>query len=302
MTVGTGEIDIVKRPNMVLNRNYLPMLEAADLLNFERLYHLQDGLAIKQKKDRYILRMEIIDNDKSRIFYLKRHNEVRSGILEMFGVLCTERGASPGMSEFINLCQFREHGIPTAVPVAAGERRTGFGRYESFLLTESFLPYICLEEIIINHPEKLQGAEGRVRKERLIKAIALLARKLHDQGFNHCDFNSTHVLVGPERGNGEFDLALFDLQRIDRKKWLRLKWFIKTMAHLSFTMTEPLFSDQDRLLLFQTYKDTSNLELIDRFQLIWIRKKMQKIKRHTDKIKMRREQITKGSFGSSLNP
>jgi hypothetical protein len=114
-------------------------------------------------------------------------------------------------------------------------RPTGFARYESFLLTKSFEPYVSMEEIIRNHPERLQGAEGLMRKERLIKAVALLARKMHDQGFNHRDFNATHVLASPENGNGGFDLALFDLQRMDRKKWLRTKWFIKTMAHLSYT-------------------------------------------------------------------
>jgi len=294
MTIGVGKIEIEKRPHMVVNRDYVSMLEAGGLLDFDRLYHFQGGTALKQIRDRNVLRMEIRDCDESRIFYLKRHNAVRSSFREMISGLCAERGASPGMSEFINLCDFRKYGIPTVVPVAAGERRIGFARYESFLLTESFKPYISLEEIIYNHPEKLQGPEGRMRKERLIKAVALLARKMHDQGFNHRDFNATHVLVGPEKGNGGFDLALFDLQRMDRKKWLRSKWFIKTMAHLSYTMPEPHFSDQDRLLLFQTYKDSSNLQLMDRLQLHWIRMKIQKIKRHTEKIIKRREQNAKG--------
>jgi hypothetical protein len=198
------------------------------------------------------------------------------------------------MSEFINICDFRKHGIPTVVPVAAGERRTGFARYESFLLTESFEPYLSLEEIIRKHPERLQGAGGIERKERLIRAVGLLARKMHDQGFNHRDFNATHVLVGPENGNGGFDLALFDLQRMDRKKWLRKKWFIKTMAHLGYTMPEPLFSDQDRLLLFQTYKGSSGLQLMDRLQLYWIRMKIGKISRHTENILRRRKQKAEG--------
>jgi hypothetical protein len=291
MTVGTGKIDIVKRPHMLLNRDYLPMLEAADLLNFDRLYHFQGGFARKQKDDRFILRMEIRDHAESRLFYLKRHNALRSGVRGITDWPGSEWGASPGMFEFISYCNFRRNGIPTAVPVAAGERRVGFGLYESFLITESYLPYVTMQEIIADHPERFEGPEGKVRKERLIKAVALLARKMHDRGFNHCDFNSNHVLIGPEKGNGEFDLALFDLQRVDRKKWLRLKWFIKTMAHLSFSLPEPLFNDQDRLLLFYTYKGSSNLKVIDRLQLYWIGKKMQRIKRHTEKIIKRRAQI-----------
>jgi heptose I phosphotransferase len=289
MNVGAGIIDIVSLPHMVMNRDYLALLETDGLLDFDRIYHFQGGTVLKRIRDRSVLRMEIRDGDKHRIFYLKRHNPIRPGIKEMIGSLLAQGGSSPGMAEFMTICQFREHGIPTVVPVAAGEREFGGGRFESFLLTESFAPYISLEEIIRNQPESLKGAEGRIRKERLIKSIASLARTLHDQGFNHCDFNATHVLVSPEKDNGGFGLALFDLQRIDRKKWLRLKWFIKTMAQLGFTMPDPLFDHRDRLLLFHTYKGSSSMKLIDRFQLYWIRMKIQKISRHTEKINIRRK-------------
>jgi heptose I phosphotransferase len=289
MNVGAGKIDIIKLPHMVMNRDYLALLETGGLLDFDGIYNYQGGTVLKRIRDRSVLRMEIPDGDKHRIFYLKRHNPVRPGIKEMIGSLLSQGGSSPGMAEFTTLCQLREHGIPTAAPVAAGEKGAGGGRFESFLLTESFTPYISLEEIILNHPESLKGADGRIRKERLIKTIASLARTLHNQGVNHCDFNATHILVSPEKDNGWFDLALFDLQRIDRKKWLRLKWFIKTMAQLNFTMPDPLFDDRDRLLLFRTYKGSSGMQLMDRFQLYWIRKKVQKISRHTEKINIRRE-------------
>jgi hypothetical protein len=290
MTIGVGIIGIERRPHMVVNRDYAAMLEAGGLLDFDRMYRFQGGALLKQIRDRDVLRMEIGGSGERRIFYLKRHNAVRSPFREIISSLGAERGASPGMSEFMNICDFRKHGIPTVVPVAAGERRTGFARYESFLLTESFEPYVSLEEIIFKRPEQLLGAEGCKRKERLIRAVALLARKMHDQGFNHRDFNATHVLVGPEQGDGAFELALFDLQRMDRKKWLRAKWFIKTMAHLYYTMPEPLFSDQDRLLLFHTYKGSSSLQLLDRLQLQWIGMKIRKIGRHTEKIRKRRRQ------------
>jgi hypothetical protein len=294
MTIGVGRIEIEKRLHMVVNRDYASMLEAGGLLDFDRIYHFQGGTVLKRIRDRDVLRMEIGGGGQRRIFYLKRHNAVRSPFREMIGALFAGRGASPGMCEFVNICDFRKHGIPTVVPVAAGERRTGFARYESFLLTESFEPYLSLEEIIRNHPERLQGTEGSERKERLIRAVALLARKMHDQGFNHRDFNATHVLVGPENGKGGFDLALFDLQRMDRKRWLRTKWFIKTMAHLGYTMTEPLFCDRDRLLLFQAYKGSSGLKLMDRLQRRWIGMKIGKIGRHTENILRRRKQKAEG--------
>jgi len=291
MIISADRIDIAHCPHMVVNRDYLSVLKNCGLLDFDCLYHFQDGTAVKQIQDRDVLRMEIRSGDENRIFFLKRHVAARPGLCDMIGSLCYGKSLSPGRSEFENICDFRGKGIPTVVPIAAGERKTGCGRYESFLLTESFEPYISFEEIIYKYPETLQGTEGARRKAMLIKAIARLARQMHDAGFNHRDFNATHVLVGPEDENGNSPLALFDFQRMDRKKWLRLKWFIKIMAELSYTMPDPLFNDQDRLLLFQTYKGFSRMGMLERLQLKWIRMKMKKIGKHTENIMKNRKQM-----------
>lgn len=291
MSLSADRIVIEQHPHMVVNRDYVSVLKKCGLLDFDRLYHFQDGTSVKQIQDRGVIRMEIRTGDIKKVFYLKRHTAIRISLWEMIGRFCSGKSLSPGRFEFENICDFRKRGIPTVVPVAAGEREIGCGRYESFLLTESFEPYISFEEIIYKHPEKLQGTEGARRKAMLIKAIARLARQMHDAGFNHRDFNATHVLVGPEDENENFPLALFDFQRMDRKKWLRLKWFIKIMAELSYTMPEPLFNDQDWLLLFQSYKGSSRMGIFERLQLKWIRMKMKRIGRHTEKIMKNRKQM-----------
>lgn len=292
MTLGAGRIETEQRPHMVVNRDYVSMLESCGLLDFDRLYHFQDGTVVKKIRDRGVLRMEIQTGNQNRFFYLKRHLDVRIGLGSMFSSFCSGKSPSPGRSEFENICDFRDKAIPTVVPVAAGERQTGCCRYESFLLTESFEPYVSFEEIIYKHPERLQGPEGERRKVSLITAIARLARQMHDAGFNHRDFNATHVLVGPEDAGGNFALALFDLQRMDRKKWLQPKWFIKIMAELGYTMPAPLFNDRDRLLLFQSYKGSSRMGMRERLQLQWIRMKMTRIGKHTDNIMKTRGKLT----------
>ena len=76
-------------------------------------------------------------------------------------------------------------------------------------------------------------------------------------------------------------------------RWLRPKWFIKIMAELGYTMPAPLFNDRDRLLLFQSYKGSARMGMLDRLQLQWIRMKMTRIGKHTDNImKTRRKLIT----------
>jgi len=289
MTVGAGKIELVRRPDMVVNRDYVALLESCNLLDFDSLYHFRNGTTVKQIRDRSIIRMDVHTGTGNRIFYLKRHTAARPGLWDRLGNFFSGKRPSPGMFEFENICDFRNSGIPTVAPVAAGERKTGFCRYESFLITESFEPYLSLEHLIYNLPDRLKGPEGEKRKEELVKAVARLARQMHDRGFNHRDFNATHVLVGPEGENGNFRLALFDLQRMDRKKWLKTKWFIKILAELSFSMPEPLFTENDRVILFKAYKGISDLGLMDRLQIFLIRLKQQKIKHHTQKIMNRRK-------------
>jgi hypothetical protein len=122
-----------------------------------------------------------------------------------------------------------------------------------------------------------------------------MAKQIHDAGFNHRDFNATHVLVSPFDENDRFSLATFDLQRMDRKKWLRWKWFIKVMAEMSYTLPAPLFTEQDWLFLYQTYKGSQRLNMWNRFELRLIQRKRKKISKHDDKIIARQRQIPQKS-------
>ncbi|MDR2861804.1 MAG: lipopolysaccharide kinase InaA family protein [Syntrophobacterales bacterium] len=292
MTVGAEKISIKKFPHMLVNQHYVSFLESHNLLDFDRIYHFQ-GPVIKQRKERTVMRsvvpMEFCSESEKRTFYLKRHapldTVLRGRIVPFF-----EKRFSPGVSEFEYICAFREHGIPTVSPVAAGEREISANQYESFLVTDSFEPYIPLEDIIRIFPDDLRGKAGEIKKRNLIQQASLMARQIHEAGFNHCDFNATHVLVSPFDEKGLFSLATFDLQRIDRKKWLRWKWFIKVMAEMSYTLPAPLFTEEDWLFLYQTYKGSQRLNMWDRFELNIIKRKRKKISKHTDKIAARQIQ------------
>lgn len=289
MNVGAGKINLEKRKGMIINREYLPILQDSGLLEFDRISTFKDGRIVKLIKDRSVTRIEIQHATGNYIFYLKRHFEARASLSELITRWLSGRCISPGMAEFKNICDFRNSNIPTAAPVAAGERQTGPFRYESFLITESFEPYISLEKIIRHHPERLKGPKGEIRKKRILEAVAHLAKIMHRGGFNHRDFNATHVLINPEKDAGKFTLALFDLQRVDRKKWMRFRWAIKTLAELYYSMPEHLFSDDDRLILFKKYKEKSEMTLWDHLILFWIKRKTRRIGRHTRKIMERRQ-------------
>jgi hypothetical protein len=293
MTISAGKILLETRPNMIINRDYAPVLTQSGLLDFDRFYYFNGGTVVKQIKERSVIRMTLLHGKKRRHFFLKRHVAAPPEFAALIGHCCQRRSLSPGMAEFENICDFRKNRLATVTPVAAGQRRVGLFRFESFLVTEDVTPCISLEELILDHPERLSGPDGIQRKHRIITAVARLARNMHDNGFNHRDFNATHVLIGPEDSKGKSHMGLFDLQRVDRKKWMRYKWFIKIMAELGYTMPSPLFDENDRQMLFQSYLGISSKRLIDPFLVFLIQSKIRRIKRHTEKIMRRRQSIRK---------
>jgi hypothetical protein len=292
MSVGTGRVSLEKLDHMVVNREFLPALKRAGMTDFERVFHFDGGTLVKRIKARSVTRITIGGPMRPLDLYLKRHVGARAALSELLAAWMNPgRSITPGMVEFENICAFREHGLATVTPVAAGRRRIGLLRYESFLITESVSPFTSLEAIIRHDPARFEGPQGEVFKRSLLTAVGVLARRMHAAGFNNRDFNATHVLIGPDEGNDRIALALFDLQRVDRKKWMRFRWMIKTMAELIYSMPAPLFSDRDHRRLFSAYAGRAGQGCRDRFLWWWIKKKVGRIARHTENIRRRRETL-----------
>ncbi len=289
MTPDATAINRIERAGILVNADYLPLLENSGLADFERIYHFRGGTAVKQIDQRSVTRIELSHDHEPIVLYLKRHVGARLSLGELVGHWFAGRPGSPGLAEFENICAFRNSGLPTVVPVAAGEKRTGLFRYESFLITKNVEPYMSLETIIRQHSHLLDGPDGNRRKKHWIESIARMARIMHSNGFNHRDFNATHVLIGPEDTDEKSPLALFDLQRVDRKKWMRYHWMIKTLAELNYSMPAPLFDRADRWRLYLAYRGKKKeRSLWDRVRFFLIMRKTRRIERHTEKIMRRR--------------
>ena len=107
---------------------------------------------------------------------------------------------------------------------------------------------------------------------------------MHKQGFNHQDFNATHVLLAGLDTN-EPALALFDLQRVDQNRLQQFRWPIKALAEFNYSSRENgVFSNEERLFLFRAYKNLGkHLSFFDHLQWKWIEAKTNRIARHTAK-------------------
>jgi len=279
----SSSIDCVTTQNLTINREHETFLREVGLDSFEAIWRHQGGEFIKNIRPRSVVRITVSHASQKKIFYLKRHKKEFLGLWRLFSRFLQTKGQSQGLLEFNNICEFRNRGLKTIVPVVAGEESSGFFWAESFLVTEDCQPYISLEDLLKNHPEFLTGPEGENRKKILIAEIAALARKMHQSGFNHQDFNTTHILLNYEKGSDLPELALFDMQRVEKNRIFRIRWKIKSLARLNYTLPDELFTPEDRINLLRFYKKKPRLNFLDRLEWFWILKKTDRIRRHTEK-------------------
>lgn len=292
----TSQIECIKKNHLIVNKDYLEVLDDIHFDSFESVWRYQDGETQKKIKERSVIRFEIQTDSGKKYFYLKRHNTQFVGIKRILALFSQKLVLSEGKREFENICDFREGGLGTVFPVAAGERFVKFCWVQSFLITEDFSPFISLEYMLRDHPEFFMGEKDSDRKRNLINRIGIFARRMHEKGFNHRDFNATHILLYYKDKSDAPDIALFDLQRVDRSAVLQFRWIIKSLSELNYTLPKSLFDEEDRISLLLSYKGKKKLNAWERLQWLWIKKKTARIKRHTEKMMARRKERKQGGI------
>jgi hypothetical protein len=156
---------------------------------------------------------------------------------------------------------------------------------ESFFVTEDFTPFVLLEDLIRDRPGLFEGPGSERVKNELLAEIARLAKRMHTCGFHHLDFNATHILIHcPASVCEKLQIGFFDLQRVSRNRCFRWRWMIKGLARLNQTLPPHMFSEADRLHLFLSYKNRTRLGLWGRVQWLWLKRKTERIRKHTRKI------------------
>jgi len=267
-----------------VNSNYLDLLTKSKILSFDAVWHTPAEI-IKKIKERTVEKISFscgFQEEENYFFYIKKHRQPVRFWRKILPHFCASPFMGEGIKEFDNYCDFRQKGLGTAIPVAAGQKYTSHG-IESFLITQDFFPFIDLEEIVLNRPEILHQVTDKITvKRKILDAIASYANKMHIAGFNQKDFNATHILLYGFSSE-HFQMCLFDLQRVDRNILNRFRWPIKALAELNFTLPADHFTDEDRLYLFKKYLKKDKLNLLNKLQWFWIKKKTERIAKHSRK-------------------
>lgn len=257
---------------LLINPAYYDLLAANGLVTFEAVMAYGGGEVLRTLALRENVRLELAGADGRRVvFYAKRHRA--PPWTEQVWRLLTGRGArSFGRREWDAAALLAAAGISTAEPVAVGERRRGPLAGESFFIAAGLPGYQPADDLL----RQMAPSE----RTPVLEAIADLARRFHQAGFNHRDFYLCHVFVrrGPAPGP-HFDLALIDLQRVERFLWRR-RWLVKDVAQLAYSARGILCAAEWEEWLCR-YFATERLDRRQRRFAAAVRRKADRIARRT---------------------
>ncbi|MGW8257976.1 MAG: lipopolysaccharide kinase InaA family protein, partial [Thermoguttaceae bacterium] len=208
---------------MWLDCRFSAPLSAAGLVGFEQIMSKSDGRCEKSLVDREVWHMRIrVSDDKSRGLFLKKHHvrTWKSRLRALFGI---QPSATPGRIEAANAAALTSAGIAVMRLIAYGEKVHADGLQESFVITEELenfteLPTYLRRLYEAPTPGRRSEADREVR--RLISEIALIVRRFHAAGYNHRDLYCRHFFVS-DSAQQRREIRLIDLQRVQRRRWLR---------------------------------------------------------------------------------
>jgi heptose I phosphotransferase len=243
---------------MWVGRGFQSRLREAGLAAFEDVMESASGHCLRELKVRenwFLPASEAAHN--ARGMYLKKHRK-RTWLSRLRAWLGIGPGETPARLEVKNVEWLSAQGILVMRVVAYGEKLHADGLLESFLLTEELQGYENLEEFLLRR-------FARVDRDlmRLIRDVAEVARRFHKAGYNHRDFYSCHFFV-KETGPGEFDIRMIDLQRVQRRRWFRLRWVVKDLAQLAFSAPRDIIGCKHRLAFMHHYLGVRKLGAADR--------------------------------------
>jgi hypothetical protein len=281
----SSAISYLQKGSLQINKDYIDFLQTKNLSSFEDIWKHEEEQIIKDIKPRSVSRLSFPETPDEQTLFIKKHKRQFIGLRGIIQRCRGKRGISQGPLEFENICEFRKNGLNTVIPIAAGERFLSIFWVESLLITQNFFPYESLESLQEKKPDFFSGSKGKERKNALVKKISTLAQKMHSSGFHHRDFNATHILLYYDKDSESIDphIALFDLQRIEKKKYFHLRWRIKCLARLNYSLSDKIFTKQDRVRTLLLYNGKQRVGFIEKMQWYWIQKKTAQIKKHTKK-------------------
>jgi len=224
-------------------------------------YVFKDMMALKGEvyralEGRYTQRI-FLDNQAC---FIKQHHGV--GWKEIFkNIFQLKKPIISAKNEWLALQRLQALNIPSPNIISYGCHGINPATRKSYIMTRELKNTISLEDLSRNWQ---QCPPSLKVKKNLIRAIAGIARTMHENGINHRDFYICHFLLDLETAlHINPKLYLIDLHRASIRKKIPLRWIIKDLAGLYFSVKNIGLTRRDFLLFIKTYR---NKNLDNNFQ------------------------------------
>jgi heptose I phosphotransferase len=199
------------------------LLRENGLLDVSQVFLRDDVEMIKsQAKGRHVVRLTLTNG---RGCYIKRYPNIG-----FWAALCARllrNGySSDAMREWLALRRTQSLGVPVIAPLVVGEQRKWGLVRRAYVVTLDGERDSTLEAVALHTSHDLRATASHV--------AALIAR-LHEGGVNHRDFYIGHLLMDSSDRTGE-TICLMDFNRADIRTVVGLRWRVKDLAALHFSL------------------------------------------------------------------
>lgn len=143
-------------------------------------------------------------------------------------------------------------GFDAAEPLALVLRGRGVSLREAFVVMEDLGDGTRADLVVLQRYAGDLPPESRSEKRALLRAAALLVRRLHAAGVYHGDLKAVNLFLRGAPGDGRLVLADYDRVEFDRPVTLRRR--VKNLAQLSASVPVCV-SLADRLRFFREYAE-----------------------------------------------
>jgi len=216
------------------------------LESFDDFYDYRGGVKIGRNERRSVYRLTFGEGQAGRVFYIKRFD--KSHLKDILSAWCNfGRLTSQAGVEWGNANLLLQHGIDTYKPVCMGERTALKVERRSFVITEQ-LDATCLLDFVIKKWRTLE----RPRQDRIIVAMARLARRAHDADISLRDLYIWHLFIDEGSLENDCRLSVIDLHRMLRNVKSAPKKLMN-LAALYWSMSGEYFDEGHKDLLIATY-------------------------------------------------
>ena len=185
--------------------------------------------------------------ESGEVIFVKRYKSI--GLMNIFKYFFFSSKAS---SEWKNMNHFLRKDIPVPLPIAKGEKRRLHCLLDSYLVTKTIVNAMPLHSYVADHLDVDKSPDALLKRRMIIKKLALLVQKVHNEGFFYRDLHAGNILVLESNG-GETQICPIDFHKVWHLGYLPIWMRIRDLAQLKNSLST---SRTDQLRFLQEYVKT----------------------------------------------